>query len=71
MDIQADIKWIVAELQNVKDPHLVSALKHLLKYSVNRDKPVSIEQYNQEVKAAEQRIAAGEYVTHEDIQFAC
>lgn len=32
MDIQADINWIVSELKQVKDPHLIEAFKQLLKY---------------------------------------
>jgi predicted transcriptional regulator len=32
MDIQADISWIKAELDHVKDPHLIEAFKNLLNY---------------------------------------
>ena len=32
MDIQADIKWIRAELKSVRNPHLIEAFKQLLKY---------------------------------------
>jgi predicted transcriptional regulator len=32
MDIQADIIWIKAELDQVKDPHLIEAFKNMLNY---------------------------------------
>ncbi len=32
MDIQADIKWIMAELRQVKDPQLIEVFKNLLRY---------------------------------------
>jgi thiamine pyrophosphate-dependent acetolactate synthase large subunit-like protein len=32
MDVQADINWIKAELEHVKDPNLIEAFKNLLEY---------------------------------------
>ena len=32
MDLQADIKWILEELKDVKDPTLIEAFKNMLKY---------------------------------------
>ncbi len=32
MDIQADLKWILEELKDVKDPTLIEAFKNMLQY---------------------------------------
>ncbi|WP_281986985.1 addiction module protein [Aquimarina aggregata] len=32
MDLQTDIKWILNELKDVKDPTLIEAFKNMLKY---------------------------------------
>ena len=68
MDIQADIKWIMSELKEVKDPYLVRALKNLLKSRANTEqRGISTDEYNKELQAAELRIASGEFLRHEDM----
>jgi len=40
MDLQADLKWIISELKEVKDSYLIEAFKNLLhskKYSSGTD----------------------------------
>ena len=32
MDLEADLKWIHQELDNVKDPTFIEAIKNMLKY---------------------------------------
>jgi len=36
MDMQADIKWIQAELETVKDPSLIDMLKRLIQYGKSK-----------------------------------
>ena len=71
MDLQADIKWIKKELNQVSDPNLIEAFKSLLKYRKNRVEnypSTTIEQYNKELDEAEARIEKGEFYTHEEVE---
>lgn len=75
MDLQADLKWILNELKDVKDPTLIEALKSMLKYrkKVKRDlledqKRISIEQYNKELEISEKEIESGNFYTQEQVQ---
>jgi predicted transcriptional regulator len=69
MDLQADLKWIHQELDNVKDPILLEAIKNILKYrrKVSSER-ISIEQYNEEIDASIADIEAGNYHTHEEVK---
>lgn len=69
MDVQAEIKWIQKELQDVKDPTFLKAIKNMLKYrkEVSAQR-ISIEQYNNELEASEQEIELGNFSTHEQVQ---
>ncbi len=69
MDIQAEIKWIQKELDNVKDETLLEAIKNILKYrkKVSSER-ISIEQYNKEVNEAIARVENGEYYTQEEAE---
>ena len=68
MDLQADLKWIHQELDNVKDPTLLAAIKNILKYrkKVSSER-ISIEQYNKEIDASIAQIERGETYTHEQM----
>ena len=67
MDIQADIKWIQKELNNVKDPDLIEVFKRLLQFG-KRAELVTLEEYNQEIKEAEKRIEQGYFLTQEQVE---
>lgn len=69
MDLQADLKWIQKELQDVKDPTLLEAIKNILKYrrKVSSER-ISIEQYNKEIDASIADIEAGNHHTHEEVK---
>ena len=67
MDIQSDIKWIQNELNKVSDPDLIEAFKRLLKFR-KKTETVTIEQYNQEIKEAENRITQGSFLTQEQLE---
>lgn len=67
MDIQADIKWIQNELSNVNDPDLIEAFKRLLQFR-KKTETFTIEQYNLELKEAENRIDQGNFLTQEQVE---
>ncbi|UZO81814.1 hypothetical protein NBT05_04945 [Aquimarina sp. ERC-38] len=72
MDVQADIKWIQNELNDVKDPLLIEAFKNLLTYrrttkTTDEDR-ISIEQYNQELDVSISQIDKGEFYTSEEMK---
>jgi len=67
MDLQADMNWIISELKNVKDPDLIQAFKNMLKHRNKQYQRVSTDQYNSEVKEAEEQISKDKFVTHEQM----
>ena len=67
MDLQADMNWIISELKNVKDPDLIQAFKNMLKDRNKQYQRANTDQYNSEVKEAEEKISKGEFVTHEQM----
>lgn len=67
MDIQADIKWIQNELSNVNDPDLIEAFKRLLQFR-KKTETFTLEQYNLDLKEAENRIEQGNYLTQEQVE---
>lgn len=69
MDLQAEIKWIQQELNNVKDPTFIEAIKNMLKYNKKvSSERISIEQYNKELEASENEIEQGNFYTHEQVR---
>jgi len=70
MGLQADIKWIHKELDEVKDATLLQAIKNILKYRTKKTQPerISIEQYNKEIDDANTRIDNGEFYTQEEAE---
>lgn len=69
MSLQADLKWIHKELDNVTDPTFIEAIKSMLKYSKKiSSERISIEQYNKEIDEAERDIENGNYYTQEEVE---
>ncbi|WP_299223981.1 hypothetical protein [uncultured Aquimarina sp.] len=70
MDLQADIKWILKELKDVKDPTFIEAIKNMLKYrkKVSTTERISIEQYNKELDESIADIEAGRVHSHEEVK---
>lgn len=68
MDLQADLKWIHEELDNVKDPTFIEAIKTMLRYrkKVSSDR-LSVEQYNIEIDASIAQIEQGKTYTHQEM----
>ena len=69
MDIKADLKWIRQELENVKDPIFIEAIKNMLKYRKKASlERISIEDYNKEIDASISQIDKGKTYTHEEMR---
>ena len=68
MDLQADLKWIHQELDNVKDPTFIEAIKNMLKYrkKVSLER-ISIEQYNEELDNSIQQIEEGKTFSSQEM----
>jgi len=69
MGVEADLKWIHNELDQVKDPYFIEAIKNMLEYrkKVSTER-ISIEQYNKEIDEAERDIENGNYYTQEEVE---
>lgn len=67
MDIQAEIKWIQNELNKVKDPDLIEVFKRLLKFR-KKTESFTLEDYNREIREAEERIEKGQFFTQEQVE---
>lgn len=69
MDLQADLDWIHRELDKVKDPAFIEAIKNLLKYNKNvSSERLSIAQYNQEIDASIAQIESGQTFTQKQME---
>ncbi len=69
MDLQADLKWIHKELDNVTDPTFIEAIKNMLKYNKKvSSERISIEQYNKEIDEAERDMENGNYHTQKEVE---
>ncbi|MDX1326146.1 hypothetical protein SAMN04487911_1253 [Arenibacter nanhaiticus] len=69
MDLQADLKWIHKELDKVKDPIFIEAIKNMLKYNKKvSSERISIEQYNQEIDTSIAQIESGQTYTHQQME---
>ena len=70
MNLDADIKWVVKELQKIKDPAFIEVIKNILKsrkHKMQSDR-ISVEQYNKEIEEAEKDIEAGDFYTLEEVR---
>lgn len=68
MDLQADLKWIHKELEEVKDVDLIKSIKNLLekrkKTSLER---IDVKQYNTEIETSIRQIEEGAVISHEKL----
>lgn len=67
MNLQADIKWIQNELNNVKDPDLIEAFKRLLQFR-KKSFATTIEDYNNDIAESEKDIEAGRIYSQNQIE---
>lgn len=69
MNLEADLKWIHQELDTVKDPTFIEAIKNMLKYrnKVTSER-ISVEQYNTEIEASEKEIESGNFYTQDQVR---
>jgi hypothetical protein len=67
MDIQAEIKWVQAELSKVNDPGLIEIFVKLLKYRKSTIE-TQLDEYNRELDEANARIESGRFITQEDLE---
>ena len=70
MNIQAEKKWIIQELQKVKDENLILVFKNLLNYADKKReslKPMSMLEYHNMLAESEEDYKAGRTVAHEDV----
>ncbi len=69
MDLQAEIKWIHQELDNVKDPMFIEAIKNMLisRKKVSSER-ISVEQYNKELETSEKEIELGDFYTPDQVR---
>lgn len=72
MDLQAEIKWIQSELNEVKDPTFIKAIKNMIKYrrkvTASSTERISVEQYNLELDQSEKEIESGHYYTQDQVE---
>ena len=67
MDIQADIKWIQQELNNVSDPVLIAAFKSLLAYKQKQELKF-VSDFDAAYERAEKDKSQGNVSPHEDVR---
>ncbi len=69
MDLEADLKWIRQELENVKDPTFIDAIKNMLIYrkKVSLER-ISLEQYNSEIDASIAQTENEKTYTHKEME---
>jgi hypothetical protein len=65
MDIQADIKWIQQELNNVSDPDLIAAFQSLLAY---KQELKFVSDFDAAYERAEKDKSQGNVSPHEDVR---
>ena len=70
MGLQADLKWIHQELDEVKDETILDVIKNILKYrkKVAQPERISIEHYNKEIDESIAQIEKGELYTHQEVK---
>lgn len=66
MDLQADLKWIHAELDKIEDPNLIRVFKDMLKYKISVSQRIDKEQYNKEIDEAIERVENGDFYTQDE-----
>lgn len=67
MDLQADLKWIYKELEEVKDVDLIKSIKNLLEKSKRTSlERIDIKQYNTEIETSIRQVEEGAVISHEN-----
>lgn len=68
MDLQTELKWIHKELDKVKDPAFIEAIKNMLIYNKKvSSERISIEQYNKEIDDSIAQIKTNKTFTHQQV----
>lgn len=65
MNVQAEIQWIVNELRQVNDPHLIEAFKQLLIYRKIKQNETGFDEAFERAMADKE---AGRVVAHDDVR---
>ncbi len=65
MNIQAEKLDIIERFKQINDTALISAIKGMLDYA-QKDKRISLENYNKELTLSETQIQKGKGVSHSD-----
>lgn len=68
MDVNAERSRLIEELQQINDLSLIRAMTHMVHYALYKEGRISIEQYNRELKEAEDRVKSGDFFTQEDVE---
>lgn len=69
MNLQADLEWIHKELDKVKDPLFIEAIKRMLQYNKKMTSGrISKEQYNREIEASIAQIEENNTYTHQQVK---
>lgn len=69
MNIQIERSILIKKLEQINDPLLIQALKHMIDFGLReKEERISIEQYNLELDEAEAEMDQGEYISHEDLK---
>lgn len=69
MDLEADLKWIHDELDTIKDPTFLEAIKSMLKYRNKvATERASLAQYNEEINASIDQIKAGKTFSQQEMK---
>lgn len=59
---------LLNKLMNTTDKELLAQLVSVFNKAENKIEPISVEQYNQELEAAETRIMRGNFISHDDLE---
>lgn len=64
--VETERALLIKEIQEVDDLSLLLAIKAVLHYGMRNEGRISLEQYNQELEEAEERVNAGKFIVHEE-----
>jgi hypothetical protein len=68
MDVNTERLLLIKEIQKIDDLSLLQALKAVLYHGLKNEGRISIEQYNRELKEAEERVNNGIFFTQEEVE---
>ena len=61
------IRKKLADYIQIADDKKIKAIYKLLEDDIEQSKPISLEQYNQELEESENEFIKGDYITHEEM----